>query len=154
MDNVTVCDKFQSTILEGQLCYTLDIARVVKIADNPTRSGKFNGLLLLLDPTPFDQSSIDKNARGQVFKVVVHTLAPYSTFGSGSYRMSTLKKMTGTANFKQLPDHQKKCLVHDRQECQARNYLEQIRKECRCLPWALQTNQVRESDKNQSDRKE
>ena len=85
-----MCDKFQSTILEGQLCYTLDIARV-KIAENPTRSGKFNGLLLLLDPTPFDQNSIDKNVRGQVFKVVVHTLAPYTTFGSGSYGMSTLK---------------------------------------------------------------
>ena len=28
LDNITVCDKFQSTILEGQLCYTLNIAKL------------------------------------------------------------------------------------------------------------------------------
>merc|ERR1711952_96065 len=27
-DNMTVCDKFQPTILEGQLCYTLDVAKL------------------------------------------------------------------------------------------------------------------------------
>jgi len=43
MDNLTVCDKFQPTILEGQLCHTLDIATLV---DVPSKSGKSNGLRL------------------------------------------------------------------------------------------------------------
>ena len=144
MDNMAVCDKFQPTILEGQLCHTLDIAKLV---DFPTKSGKTNGLRLLLDPNPYHPNQPNKNTGGsknvdQNFKVVVHTLAQYTSFGRGSYAMSTLKKMTGTTNFKKLPDHQKKCLAHNREDCQTQKYLEQLQKECKCIPWALRINQV------------
>ena len=56
--------------------------------------------------------------------------------------LGALKKMTGTTSFKQLPDYQKNCLVHNREECQTGKYLEQVRKECQCAPWALVSNQV------------
>ena len=143
MDNLTICDKFQPTILEGQLYYTLDSA--VLIGDT-TKTGKSNGLLLLLDPDPYHLNH--KNNNTENFKLLIHTLAPYTTSEPGSYAMTTLKKMTGTKNFKQLPDHQRKCLVQKKEECQTQHFLNQVKKECKCTPWALQTDQVgRECDK-------
>ena len=53
--------------------------------------------------------------------------------------MSTLKSMTGTENFKQLPIDQKKCVVHNREECHTKKYLDQVQRECNCTPWPLQT---------------
>ena len=138
LENLTICDKFEPTILEGQLCYTMDIA---KLTEYPTRSGKTNGLLFFLDPNPYKLNTTEKNVGDQSFKVSIHTLAQYNTIRHGSYGMGALKKMTGTKSFNQLPDHQKKCLVHNREECQTEKYLDQIKKECECVPWALQTNQ-------------
>ena len=144
MDYLTVCDKFQPVILEGKLCHSLDIAKLTK---SPTKSGKSNGLLLWLDPYPYQLNHTHENAvwpkkSDQNFKIFIHTLAQFNMVGSGTYAMSTLKKMTGTKNFKKLPEGQKKCMVHDREVCQTHKYLEQVQKECKCLPWALQTNQV------------
>ena len=56
--------------------------------------------------------------------------------------MTTLKKMTGTKNFKQLPDQQRKCFVQKTEECQTEHYLNQVKTECKCTPWALQTGEV------------
>ena len=56
--------------------------------------------------------------------------------------MSTLKKMTGTTNFEGLPDQQKKCLLHNREECQTQKFLDQVQKEFKCMPWALNPYQV------------
>ena len=144
MGNLTVCDKFQPTILEGQLCYTLDGALLKRYS---AKSGKSNGLFLLLDPNPFHLNHKGKSARvfkegGQTFKVYIQTLAQFTAFGPGSFGMNTLKKMTGTKSFKQLPDHQKKCLVHSREECQTKSFLDQVQRQCKCMPWALQNGQV------------
>ena len=144
MDNLTVCDKFQPTILEGQLCYTLDVA---KLGDLKTKLGKTNGILLLLDPNPYGLKSKDENAgRTKVdeknFKIFFHTLGQQTSFGPGSYAMTILKKMTGTTGFKQLPDHQKKCRLHNREECQTQKYLDEVQAKCECMPWALKTDQV------------
>ena len=135
---MTVCDKFETTILEGQLCYTLDM---VKLGEKPTKSGKTNGLFLLLDPNPYGINAGLNMEGSKAFKIFFHTLAQFSAYGPGSYWMSALKKMTGTESFKQLPDEQKKCHVHNREECQTEKYLDQIKRECECVPWALQTNQ-------------
>ena len=141
--NITVCDKFQPAIFDGQLCYMLDIANIVMTSKYPSKSGKSYGLRLLLDPNPFQLDHAGENDNGQDFKVIIHTLAQYTKLGPGSYGMKTLKKMTGTKNFKQLPDHQKKCLVHDREECRAHKYLERVLEECLCIPWPLQIDQVK-----------
>ena len=144
MDNLTVCDKFQPTILEGQLCYTLDVA---KLGDQKTKLGKTNGILLLLDPNPYRLNNNDENTgRTKVddknFKIFFHTLGQHTIFGPGVYAMTILKKMTGTTSFKQLPDHQKRCHVHSRQQCHTQQYLNQVQKQCKCAPWALQADQV------------
>ena len=147
MNNMTFCDKFQPTILEGQLCYTLHIAKLTGYPKKTAQLGKRNGLFLLLDPHPFRLNHTDENTAGaesgdQTFKVCIHTLAQYINFGPGSFGMSALKKMTGTESFKQLPEYQKKCLVHNREDCQTEKFLDQVQKECKCIPWALQTEQV------------
>ena len=41
LDNLTVCDKFEPTILEGQLCYSIDVAKLEK---RQTEEGKSKGL--------------------------------------------------------------------------------------------------------------
>ena len=142
LDNLTICDTFEPTILEGQLCYSLDIA---KLGAKRTNSGKLSGLFLLLDPNPYQLNNTEWNVRGsetgdQSFQVFIHTLAQYSAHGPGSYLMSALKKMTGTESFKKLPDNQKKCLVHNREQCQTQKYLDQVQRECKCTPWVLQTD--------------
>ena len=138
-------------MLEGQLCYSLDNA---KLGEEANKIRQNNGLFLLLDPNPYQLNTDAKNVEDsktgdESFKVVIHTLAQSSSFGPGSYGMSALKRMTGTESFQQLPDHQKKCLVHNREECQTQKYLDQVQRECNCIPWALQTDQ----DKNQVENK-
>ena len=137
--NQTVCNKFEPTILEGQPCFSLDVA---KIDTRPKREGKTNGLFLALDPSTFQGSSDDRNNgaendKQQSFKVYIHTLSQYTAYGPGTYAMTALKRMSGTKSFVQLPDKQKECRVHNRGECQIQHFLEKIKKNCGCIPWAL-----------------
>ena len=55
--------------------------------------------------------------------------------------------MTGTKSFEQLPDHQKKCLVHIREECQTQKYLDHVQKECKCIPWSLEIDHQAKKNK-------
>ena len=142
LGNLTICDKFEVTILEGQLCYSLNIAKMSK---RSSRTGKTNGLWVLLDPTPYrlnistDLKLPDQTNNEEQFKIFVHTLARYTAYGPGVHAMSALKSMTGTESFKQLPDSQKKCQVHNREECETKRFLDQVRSDCNCVPWALET---------------
>ena len=142
LENLSMCDEFEPIILEGQLCFSLALR---KSRGKVAKSGKTNGLLLLLDPSPYQLNTTDRKARGsrteeQSFKVFIHTLEPHTIFGPGSYGMSTLKRITVTKSFEQLPDYQKKCYVHNREECQTRKYLDQVQRECKCIPWLLQAD--------------
>ena len=38
VDGFVACDKFQPTVLEGQMCYSLDLAKVDKV--NTSKTGK------------------------------------------------------------------------------------------------------------------
>ena len=141
LENLTVCDKFEPTILEGQLCYSIDIAKLEK---RQTEAGKKKGLFLLLDSSPYqiqdDKSSAkDERNKEETFKVYIHTLAPFTAYGPGAFAMSTLKSMTGTTSFEELPENQKKCVVHNREECQTDKFLSQVKANCGCvpLPWSL-----------------
>lgn len=145
LGNITTCDKFEPRVLDGQLCYTLDVTMLAK---KQTRSGKTNGLFILLDPNPYsfdapETSREDSTTKHQSFKVFIHTLAQHTSIGPGSYGMTALKKMTHTKSFEHLPGHQKKCLVHNREECQTKTYLDQVENDCKCIPWALVTRQKR-----------
>ena len=147
---MTTCDKFEQTVMEGQLCYSLDIT---KLGRKQSKPGKRNGLFLLLDTNPYQLNLTQRELSAsrveeQSFKVFIHTLAQFASFGPGSYGMSALKKMSSTKSFEQLPDHQKKCHAHNREECQTQKYLSQVQKECNCVPWALGTDQNENQVKN------
>ena len=136
------CDQFEIIILDGQPCYSLDVSTKVK---DPTKLGKNNGLLLLLDPFPYQLMEVmEGKMDGQSFKVYIHTVSQFTAYGPGTYSMTVLKKTTGTKKFLQLPDDRRKCSVHKREECQTQAYLDQIQRECKCVPWALKihTRQV------------
>ena len=146
LDNVTLCDRFKPTILEGQLCYSLDVAKNKRKA---TKSGERNGLFLLLDPNPYQVNSMKRNVDADrndndSFKLYVHTLAHHTAYGPGAYAMHTLKSMTGTKSFEELPDNQKKCRVHDREDCQNDKFLHQVQSNCNCVPWPLATGSSKE----------
>ena len=137
--NLTICDKFEQTVVEGMLCYSLDIA---KLDITPTGEGKTKGLFLLLDPNPYplNVSGKMKNAvqrkEQEHFKLFLHTLARYTAYGPGTYKLNGLKSMTTTKGFEQLPVSQKNCLVHNQEECQTQKYLDLIQRQCNCTPWA------------------
>ena len=62
-----------------------------------------------------------------------------SAYGPGTYALSNLKRMTGTESFQQLPERQRRCLVHNREMCQTKKFLDQVQSKCNCVPWALVT---------------
>ena len=136
--NLTICDKFRPTILDGQLCYSIDVA---KFAETPTGQGIPNALFLVLDPYPYPLISLEDRAQRQYndpsnFKIYIHTLAQYSGHGSGDYKLNSLKRMTATESFKQLPNDHKQCQVQNREQCQAQKFLEHVQNNCNCTPWA------------------
>ena len=136
---LTLCDKFEPAILEGQLCYSLDVKQFERKA---TRTGKQSGLLLLLDPNPYPLKSADGKAKtarndNESFKVYIHTLAPHIAFGPGAYSLHTLKKMTGKTSFYELPDSQKECQVQSIENCQMEMFLKRVETTCACVPWTL-----------------
>ena len=150
LNNLTLCDKFEPTILEGQICYSLDIAQMEK---GPTKQGKTNGIFLLLDPYPYQLNSSATKKKEQMntlqsFKVYIHTLSQFDTYGPGTFSMSTLKSITGTKIFKQLPDNQKKCMVHNQEKCQSDKFLDHVKKNCSCIPWPLMTDNSKEKVKS------
>ena len=55
------CDKFQPYLLEGQLCYSLDLRDIVS---GGSFGGKGNGLLLVLDPVIMSYENVKQPERG------------------------------------------------------------------------------------------
>ena len=127
-----ICNKFEPIILEGQLCYSLDVAKTVR---KSTKAGKANGIFLLVDTTPY-RLDVRHQSKEQL-KVYFHTLAQDAAYGSGTYALSNLKRMTGTESFQQLPENKRRCLVHNREMCQTKKFLDQVQSKCNCVPWAL-----------------
>ena len=143
---MTLCDKFEPTILEGQLCYSLDITKLkmFEVERHATKTGKQSGLFLLLDASPYPMKPTDSSLKAvkndqESFKVYIHTLAENTAFGPGAYAMHNLKRMTGNPSFYQLPDSQKECQVHSREKCQTNIFLSQLRSNCSCVPWSITT---------------
>ena len=121
------CSRFEPEILNGQLCYSLDVAKHTNLK---TRPGEKHGLLLMIDSTGFMSQDVDN-------KVEIHlnTLGRFRGEGEGRYYLSALKKMTATKNFLELSDQLKGCRNEGYQECHERQYRLAVQQECECLPW-------------------
>ena len=138
-----ICNAFKPTILEGQLCY--------KIQVNSTGGlGSRNGLSLLLDfqhelslqasskqEWKHDQKlfrELDFGASGsldrEAAKVHIDTLSPFKGFGGGNYRMTVVKRMTAKDDFLKMPLNERNCKVELYENCKTTNLLEI----CGCVP--------------------
>ena len=145
-----ICNKFRPSLLDGQLCYTLDMKDVLK--DKVTRPGRGFGLTLAIEQkvTALEQSSNDFGAllqQGRLYTKIdipefsssihLNNLVKYTDSRAGLYKMSVLKKMTGTEGFLGLADATKGCQIEDQTKCERRKYLEEGQRRCDCLPWTL-----------------
>ena len=87
------CDWFEATVLEGQLCYALDVS---KLDDDKTKLGKSKGLFLMLDPNPYQMiSTVMESETRWSSKLYIHTLTPFTTIGPGSWMMRALSAGPG-----------------------------------------------------------
>ena len=71
-------------------------------------------------------------------KVHIDTLSSFRGFGSGTYKISDVKKMTTTDDFLNMPLEDRKCEVKLYEKCRNQKMLE----ECNCDPLAIIHNQV------------
>ena len=127
----TACDKFQPSVLEGQLCYSLNLTNI------KTKLDKKKELLLLIDPgTSKDQEF--------PLRIKVHMLAPYTDSRSGRYAITAIKKMSGTESFMGLPESERKCQSEEFEDCYTRKYFARVQERCGCIPLSLSSkNEVR-----------
>ena len=84
-------------------------------------------------PLTFESQTVDKNA----VRIYLNTLTSFSDFRAGRYVMTGLKKMTGTPEFLKLDDQDRKCQIEPMEECFNKALIEEVKKECGCVPWAL-----------------
>ena len=146
-----ICQSFHPTSLDGQLCYKLGVNRTTKGSENR------EGLLLILDmnedrfvPIDSPKNTISKSdpidfsmnlmssPNQKSAKIHIKTLSSFKAFGSGSYKMTSVKKLKGTKDFLAMSSEDKRCDLKDYEECRRRSLFEK----CQCVPWELGHIQV------------
>ena len=78
------------------------------------------------------------NIQKKEAKVHIDTLSSFNGFGSGTYKISDVKKMTTTDDFMNLPLKDRKCEVKPYDKCRNQKLLE----ECNCDQLAIIQKQV------------
>ena len=131
--NFTACDKFQPTLMEGQLCFSLDVTNITRAK---SKAGRAMGLRLLLDRIN-PRNLENENEADDSFRIFLNTLDGFSDMQDGGYRMINVKKMVGTDSFMALSDEDKDCQKETYQDCHTRQFLEQLKQSCSCIPWGL-----------------
>ena len=146
-----ICSKFQLTVLQGKLCYALDLNLLDKPSGEP---GIENGILLLIDPgqqsndikVTADDGDGERivslnlkavSAKDNFAQIYLNTLSIFSNNKAGSFSMTALKKMTGTEGFMKLSDNRKNCASRSFEDCHTERYIEEVQRQCGCVPWAL-----------------
>ena len=125
------CDKFEPVLLEGELCYQLNISEHIQ---NTISFGPRNGLLLVVDNnldksvhvSTTDDQATDKTrfkvGGGEASppaRVYIHTLAGHWALTPGLHSMTAVKEVTGTPSFLALTQEQRGgCQQEEREECQ------------------------------------
>ena len=146
--NFTACSSFRPTLLQGQLCYSLNL---ITIDTKNTQAGKRAGLVLLIDsgeqgneePQKYMddlENTLDLESSGvedNSARIYLNTLSSFSSPRAGSYAMSALKKMTVTESFLKQTNEKKKCMIETLEDCQAKSHINKVQKKCGCVPWAL-----------------
>ena len=77
-----------------------------------------------------------KNNNNNEAKLYIHTLSPYTGYGKGSYKMTALKRMTGTTDFLDMPEKERKCQLEVYEKCRLEAFFS-AGEDCQCVPWEL-----------------
>ena len=158
--NFSVCNAFKPTILDGEVCYALNIKDLISNGSIVSRPGRGEGLLLAIDngisiKSPKDKGVIDTRedyirtklkSTGERARLQFMTLHRQEVTRPGIYTMKNLKQMIGTENFLAMPDEAKKCQIELREKCRSRRYLQEVQRKCGCIPWGQSSfafNQVK-----------
>ena len=143
----TACSQFKPTILEGKMCYSVNLT---SLDTEKTKPGKWAGLVFLLDigmqitgetqhyetsENPFAMASSQYDARSA--RIYLNTLSSFTDYRAGSYALTALKKITGTHRFLKQIDDEKECNIETLEDCQAKHYIYRVQEKCGCVPWAL-----------------
>ena len=141
--NFTPCDLFEPTLLQNQLCYSLNFTKTKRWT---TKSNIDNGLLLVIDrEASLTEEKKHKEMIGRLEqaltdsfgRVYIHTLSHFKGFRDGSYMLNSLKKMKGTTQFLELTNEKKECQIETFEKCEQRKLLEKITQQCHCVPWLM-----------------
>ena len=145
--DIPMCSKFKQTLLDGQLCYSLNVTSVVS-EGKPTQPGEKKGIFFAIDAKGDQDNFRNKDSDmirylntessndQKTLSIHVNTLSRYSTTMPGRYVLTVLKKMTGTDSFLALPDDIKGCQIEPQNECRRR----MAEMKCSCVPWSLNSS--------------
>ena len=79
---------------------------------------------------------IEANQESNLAKIHINTISSFSGFGGGTYKMTSVKELTGTKDF--LGMQGKSCAMESYQDCVDRN----IQQACKCSLWEHDPGQV------------
>ena len=145
-----ICTSFVPDILEGQLCYTLNL-------NQTGGKGKRNGLMLLLDLNQqrsfettlkkdqsiedISQMSLDTelSRRDKSAKIQINAMSPTTEYGHGTYKMTSVKRMRATSDFLGMDHGIRNCELETYEECRTRHLMEN----CNCVPWELKQQRIK-----------
>ena len=131
LGNFTFCDKFKPSVLNGQLCYSLNLSQVTS---SKSIVGQRNSLVIVLDqPSGFGLSGKEKS----LATIHLDRIGGYTKNKAGKYHMTALKKMSGTDAFMALTTSEKGCQEESYQDCKTKIIFAEMEKECKCIPWQL-----------------
>ena len=149
------CNKFEPTILDGEVCYALDIKTALPSAKGKTQPGKGKSIFLAINmetalagqtmKSEVEYTNTSTFETGEVIRegsvtINLGTLLRFTDSRPGLYEMTSLKQMTGTSSFLGLSDDQKRCQIEMQQSCYNRKYVENVQHHCGCTPWHLTGN--------------
>ena len=69
--------------------------------------------------------------------IYIHTMTPYTAYGSGEYVLTALKKMTGTNSFLKMAKYERQCENEIFEDCERHFFETESQERCNCLPWSL-----------------
>ena len=117
-----VCDQFRPVIKNGQVCYALDMNNLGPMEKGKTKRDKEFGISLVINMEMSSKENFfmpkefktNKNTeRSQSVTIHLSLLQEFTDVRAGVYGMTSLKKLTGTDTFLDLPDNVKDCQVGD-----------------------------------------
>lgn len=131
LGNFTYCDKFKPSVLNGQLCYSLNLSQETSVR---SAVGLKSSLTIVVDqPSGFGLSGEEKS----VATIHIDRIGGYTDSRPGKYFMTALKKMTGTDAFMTLSTSERGCQVESYEDCKTEAIFAEMEKECKCVPLKL-----------------